>query len=439
VNGFFSKGLVLAFNAVPVEVDADIVQFWETLSLQLQNTGMHLIVAETTPLPAESFFTIPIHYHITDLYHEKGESIELEQPSFIVPDEIIASFSIEYGYDLITSRKMINLAIMFYSELIDSLKPAVLMGWQSNDITTYIVRNISMQRGIPCWSVERGFIKSTLMMDTGDNYAQSELLTSMTIENIYNNYSTDHHVWEALKYKVLHPENRTGKYRSAPFKNNKSFRFEYAIPEKKKLVAIFNHGPLGLAVKHEDSHYRIINRMHTTILLNEIHDILRECIKREMYVIYQEHPLSIYDKTGIELPDSPFIIKTDENIHTLLNSADYYFFTHSTIQYEAAFYGKPIALLSRSMLGYHGGVYAIEDFENTNDFLNAVFSDVCRDENLKRSQKWLSFIYQYFLIKNDNESRENECLRISKKLQRYSRPVNADVIFSLRDFVQRWG
>jgi hypothetical protein len=89
VNGFFSKGLVLAFNAVPVEVDADIVQFWETLSLQLQNTGMHLIVAETTPLPAESCFNKPINYKINDHYQKNGESNELYKTIFLLTEEII--------------------------------------------------------------------------------------------------------------------------------------------------------------------------------------------------------------------------------------------------------------------------------------------------------------------------------------------------------------
>ncbi len=36
MDDFFSNGLVLAFNNVPVEVDDSVFLFWETLSLELQ-------------------------------------------------------------------------------------------------------------------------------------------------------------------------------------------------------------------------------------------------------------------------------------------------------------------------------------------------------------------------------------------------------------------
>lgn len=276
MDKIFSKGLVLAFNAVPMEVDLSIFRFWESLSSQLQNQNMHLIVAGTTSLPAETFFTIPVHYHITDLYLEKRDILKSVHPDFIVPDEIISSLATQYNVDLLTSSKIANLAVVFYSELINAIKPAVILGWQSNDITTYIVRNIAMQKGLPYWSVERGLLKSTLMIDTGDNYAQSELLTSLTLEKLYDNYLPDPCVWEALKAKVLHPDNLTGKYLSATYKDAQAFRSEYNIPVESKVVAIFNHGPLGLAVKHENSQYRINNRLDEQTLIDEIHNIMHQ-------------------------------------------------------------------------------------------------------------------------------------------------------------------
>lgn len=165
---------------------------------------------------------------------------------------------------------------------------------------------------------------------------------------------------------------------------------------------------------------------------------MHQCIERKMYILYQEHPLSAYEKTGVKIPNSTFIIKTNENIHTILNCADYYFFTHSTIQYEAVFYEKPIALLSHSILGYRGCTYTITDYENTNDLLAALISDEDKEIHLQCSKKWLSFIYQFFLIKNDNVNRTQECLRISKQLSRYSKSVHFDTLSSLEIFLQRW-
>ncbi|HAS1952919.1 TPA: hypothetical protein I4E15_23995 [Enterobacter asburiae] len=438
MDDFFSNGLVLAFNYLPVEVDDSVFLFWETLSLELQKKQMHLIVATTTELPDASFFTIPIHYHIADLYHQDANNIVLQNSNFIATEDILSSLSTQYHCSLSISHEIANCGIAFYSELITAIKPATIIGWQSNDIINWILRNIALQRGIPFWSMERGFLKNTLMMDIGDNYLQSELLTSLMIQNLYDKYVPEPELWEKLKSIVLDKHNLVGKYHSTAFKETVRFKAEYGIPEKSAIIAIFNHGPLGLAVKHSNSRYRAINKLKTDEVNEKINAIIKQCIKRKIYITYQEHPLSLYDNTGIKLPNSPYIIKTEENIHTLLNAADYYLFTQSTIQYEAAFYQKPMGLLSRSVLGIHGGVYESDCYDDIDEFLNALITDKDYELHQQRSKKWLSFIYHYFLIKNDDENRGSESQRVSNLLARYGLPVNIEIIYSLEKFIARW-
>lgn len=118
---------------------------------------MHLIVATTTELPNMSFFTIPIHYHIADLHHQNTNNIDVRTSNFIATEDILSSLSTQYQCSLSVSHEIANCGIAFYSELITAINPATIIGWQSNDITNWIVRNIALQRGIPFWSMERGF------------------------------------------------------------------------------------------------------------------------------------------------------------------------------------------------------------------------------------------------------------------------------------------
>ena len=143
MDDFFSNGLVLAFNYIPVEVDDSVFLFWETLSLELQKKQMHLIVATTTELPDASFFTIPIHYHIADLYHQDANNIVLQNSNFIATEDILSSLSTQYHCSLSISHEIANCGIAFYSELITAIKPATIIGWQSNDIINWILGNDS--------------------------------------------------------------------------------------------------------------------------------------------------------------------------------------------------------------------------------------------------------------------------------------------------------
>ena len=127
------------------------------------------------------------------------------------------------------------------------------------------------------------------------------------IQNLYDKYVPEPELWEKLKSIVLDKHNLVGKYHSTAFKETVRFKAEYGIPEKSAIIAIFNHGPLGLAVKHSNSRYRAINKLKTDEVNEKINAIIKQCIKRKIYITYQEHPLSLYDNTGIKLPNSPYI------------------------------------------------------------------------------------------------------------------------------------
>ena len=97
-----------------------------------------------------------------------------------------------------------------------------------------------------------------------------------------------------------------------------------------------------------------------------------------------------------------------------------------------------MGLLSRSVLGIHGGVYESDCYDDIDEFLNALITDKDYELHQQRSKKWPSFIYHYFLIKNDDENRGSESQRVSNLLARYGLPVNIEIIYSLEKFIARW-
>ena len=431
---YISKGIALCVNCVPESIDVNIKYFWEELALSLRDKGFFLLVVTTAELNSSVFQTIKVPYNIIDFngsydnYYKNNDTVE---------GYIVSEIMRRYRCDEHVAKKSLQIGSHFYKELVAAISPAVVIGWQSTDINTFLLRKCTSDYGIPFWSGERGLLKNTLMFDLGDNYSSSEVMRSFTIDKLYRSYQFTEELISELQEKYI-LTNPSGKYDSANLIDNNTFRTQQGIPYNALVIVLFFHAEPGIASSYKDSRFLEINGADRGELLKKITSIINYCEANGIYLIVQDHPLNKFHPEPIVVQQSHYIRQVEENIHTLLRTADCSLHTLSTIQYDSIFYEKRMGLLSKSMLSMKNGAYQYDDYFSVEEFMSNLLSESNWPSRLNNLKKKLCFIYEYFLIKNDDKNRKAEAERVSELLAFYESPVNNDAIDKINDFLQRW-
>lgn len=429
------KGIVLCFNFIPESIEVNIKYFWEDLAVSLEQKGFFLIVATTAELNSDKFKTIKIPYNLID-FNTRYKIADVERVD--IDKRIVDSFKKLYRCDERTAENSLALADMFYDELLSAISPSAVMGWQSTNISTYLVRKHAVSRGIPYWSGERGLLKNTLMFDLGDNYFSSELIRSFTINKLYEDYRFTDERYTALKKQYI-SDNPSGKYVSKELLSRDDFRIKHNIPLDAKVVVFFLHAELGITASYEQSQFLTIHGMPRSILVEKIRAVTQYCEENQVYFVFQDHPLNKFQPGWITIKKSPYVIQVEENIHSLLRAGDCYLHTLSTILFESVFYEKPIGLLAKNALHMKQGAYHYEDYAEVSAFMAALLSADDWHQRLENLKKRICFLYEYFLIKIDDDHRRAEAERVSEQLAFYENPVDDTVIDNINLFLQRWG
>jgi hypothetical protein len=431
------EGVVVCFHTVPQEVSPEIVFFWEEVSKLLARQRILLVVATSTELQCDNIAVINMPYNITEF--RRPHSLEEDVVDSLSKDQsLLEALKEFYLCDDFTAIQSINAYSEFYDDLIDTLSPSVIVGWQSSDLSSFFLRKIANLKNIPLWNCERGLLKGTLMLDLGDNYTASELVRSVTINSLYKNYMCNESLYEELRI-FYSSSTSSGKYESRPFMERDLFREKYNIPHGSKVLSIFMHGMFGFNTKLSGSVFDDLNNSSFDQIQGRINKIVTCCVAQKVYVLFQDHPLNQFHKEKIKLPFSEYIIRTSENIHSLLRASDCFVFSASTIQYEAVFYEKPIGLISSSILQVQNSPYDYETFESAEAFLHCLFANDKWGEHLTVLKKRICFIYEHFLIKLDENNRVSEADRIAGIFSCHKTPVSHSFFDKVDWFLKKWG
>jgi hypothetical protein len=428
------KGVVLAINCVPKEIDPNILQFWTIVANRFKERGVHFILASTTRTSSANIKTVDVLFNLPDFARRYPGHFDPIQPP-PASAQIIQLMN-WYSCSYEDALKSLNIAQQYYDQLIESLCPAAVIGWQSMNPCTRLLFQAANSRDIPVWSGERGWIADTLMFDLGQNNFLSEIHRSFAIDRLFERYKFDAKIYAQLETRKLAKE-RVGRYSSEIFVKEDDFRARLSIPTDAKIIAFFMHGEPAMHLNL----FSVLNELHRTskvTLQRQLDEISKYCIDHGYYLLIQHHPFNRDRGYTLDLADSIYIKEVSVNFHTLLNASDRCLFTFSTIQYDAVLQHKPFGLLSRSSLNVSNAAYVEEEFCSFNDFMDALVDALDWEIRLKNLQRFLLFIYENFLLDISPAYIVESANRFAAQIAKFERHIDRNIASRIEEFLGKW-
>lgn len=406
---------IIAFHCVPYDVDPNVENFWILLSERLRLLGRNLILITTTEIYSNNIEYVQVPFKITE-YH----SLDCAATNTISNATEIKSIQNWYkcGFEEAVARLLVceNL----FKKLFNELNPSAVISWQSANPISRLVRRLCLDMDLPWWCAERGWINDTLMLDLSENNRLSEVTTSFALNRIYYQYKSKPDLYENIKARLVKGKS-TARYAEKKCTSEENIRKLYEIPAASKIFVLFTHGEPHLNAL--DNKLTINHSMDSDGLELKIKSIAHAISLNNDYLIIKEHPFnSLYDsEINMESFDCKNIIMSKlEGVDQLLFQGDYFLFTCSTIQFNAALMDKRFGLLSRGLLSGPDMAPFVDDFNSIEDFLNCIKNKndwVKRNEEVK---KMICFLFDYCLldISPDNSSASSE--ELAKHLAIYN-------------------
>jgi 2-polyprenyl-3-methyl-5-hydroxy-6-metoxy-1,4-benzoquinol methylase len=428
-----ANGLVLAFHCVPHAVAPGIERFWEQLSALLSQHGHTLILVSTTPVESTSLNVIDIPYELTEFPRRYPY-----QPSLgSMPNEReIMDVVSWYRCDYDTACRSLQIAHEFFGSLLNTLRPSAVLGWQSLNPVTRVLRARTRASDIPFWSGERGWVRNTLMFDQGENHYLSEAGTSLSIARLREHCTPAVSTIEVLRTRAL-GATELGRYASTNRLSREDFRSRNNIPADAYVVAFFSHGEPSLNALDLST----IRELHDTSsdrLQQRLDAVTDELLARGCWLLVQEHPFNTDNGRALKLRESPHVLRVSENVSTLFDAADHYLFSPTTLQFDAVFLEKSFGLMARSALYRDGLPPFIGDHDSVGAFLDAVMDQEawpsCRD----RLRADVAFLYENLLIDIEPNRIDGGAERLATHLARFVRPVDGGFHERVEHFIQKW-
>lgn len=432
-TGNISNGVVLAMHCVPAAVDPSIEMFWEQCSAELAKRGYCLVLVSTTPVSNSSLNAIDIPYLLTDFPQRY-----CLRPSagLAVEERDVMDVASWYQCPYETAQDALRVAREFWSQLLDTLRPAAVLGWQSLNPATRLLRTLARGADIPFWSAERGWVKNTLMLDTGENNYLSEMRTSLALDRLRERCPAQESTLQRLGERARHATD-LGRYSGPHRLSREAMRAKYGIPNDASVLAFFNHGEPGLNALYQSGQ----QDQHglSAPLLQARFDVLCHVAQaRGHWMLVQEHPFNEKSGRTLRLPAMANVIPVSENVGSVVDAADHLLFSLATLQFEAAFLDKPFGLLSRSALYRAGAPPFVGDFDTMEAFLDAVMDRSAWPERQLRLQREIGFLYENHLIDIEIDQLQTSALRVSEHLAQFHRPVDAGFHERVERFVDLW-
>lgn len=429
-----ANGVVLAMHCVPESADPRVERFWSLLDRRLREHGYLLILLSTTPVNNDELQVIDIPFQLTQ-FSQKFRV----QPSMgiEVSEQAIHEVVTWYGCSYQQANDSLRVAHAFIRDLLDTLRPSAVLGWQSLNPVTKVLRERSRSAELPYWSSERGWIRNTLMFDLGGPHLLSELDTSLASSRQLERYRPSENLLNALKNRTLQ-SHTLGRYEAAPRLDRVRMRSKLGIPEDHKVVVLFTHGEPGM-------------NSHSTASIREFHDLSPDRLQawvdvlslnlqaRGIWLLVQEHPFNVGSDRCIRLPEGPQILTVKENVSSLIDAADAFLFTLATLQFDLVFQDKPLGLLCRSALYHKGDPPYMGDYDSAEEFIDALFDEGSWVSRRERLQARMAFIYENLLLDIEPAVVDESASEWATHLARLRRPVDSLLGERVEQFLGVWG
>lgn len=426
-----ARGLVLAVNCTPPEADPAVPAFWSALSAELAASGWQLVVASTVALEDPALQVIQIPYLLTEFQPPREASGPPPLPSAATVAEV------QRWYGCTADEAVAGLANAgeFFADLLDTLRPAAVLGWQSANPVTRVLRRCARDADLPFWSGERGWVRNTLMFDLGDNNALGEAQLGLAAATLRERLAPSPATLALLSRRARDAAD-LGRYAAAERVDGAALRERLGIPADARVVAFFGHGEPSFALHggaagalHELSEGQLKQRLDA---------VTDELLARGCWLLVQEHPFNRDNGRTLRLKESPRVIALAENVSSVLDAADASLFTLATLQFDAAFLDKPLGLLSRSALYRAGEPPMFGDYADAGAFLDAALDAQAWPRRAERLRRDIGFLYENFLLDIEPAQRRDSAARWARHLTQRARPVDDGMDARIGAFLQKW-
>jgi hypothetical protein len=413
---------ILAFHCVSSEIEPSVELFWKQVAQELEPLGKQLILLSTVKVADPALPVIEIPFQITEFkgLHEATHTVRAQDPDVL---DVVQWYRCSPEHAL----KGVSSAVGFFSDLLDALRPAAVIGWQSMNPVTRLVRRLSRERDTPFWVAERGWFRGTLMVDLCENSGLSEVTQCLPLARLMDRLPCDPVKYEAERRRLLDGSS-FARYSQSVQQSRLDFRRDHGIGSDASVAVLFTHGEPHLNRLHRDS----IRQCHYTSAeqLNfQCGEIAIDLYKRGHWLLVQEHPFNRGSGATLRLPELPTVRHVSSTVDTLLEAGDYFLFTLSTIQFDAALKRKRFGLLSNGILAHPNGPPQIWRYEEIGDFVDAVLDDSAWKPRYQVLDQRMAFLLDHVLLGiHDDVVRRDSAVRFVESLSKLSSepPFNSE-------------
>ena len=286
----------------------------------------------------------------------------------------------------------------FENEVDQSENMSAIFTWQSQSLYSTLLRSIATDRGIPFYSVERGWLPHTLMVDIGRNTFFSE--TNLSFIKREAPTLTEK---ERAQFQVNMSLRNCDRYEDINTKSSK--------PQPNKVV-FFNHGEPHFSFAG-NAQQRLAHHHNLSQIGTIVETVNNYCLKNQLNFAVQEHP---FNREGLFNLSSvyPNICNSNESVKEIFESQHTSLFTHSTLQFQSVLSGCKTALLSRGPLS--GWIPELQHHSSVEKFLNH-FLKTPAESYLNPAVDYIYDLYKKFLIDIEPTSYEQSVNVFSKKIR----------------------
>ena len=427
--------IVLAVHCVPFDEETGIESFWHTLHKLLQSKGSQLILVSTTHLKTPD---IPVIYVPFDLSSVK----EVFSPNDNTDDIRFGIGNIKFieNYYLCDCKEaeVINWSISkFVGELIQYFSPTCIISWQSADPLSHIFSIESKRMDIQYWSMERGWLPKTLMIDARDNNLLSEINLSIPSGRILSSYRSSDDTMQRVKSLIN--SGKQGRYRSTISADIKK---ELGLSQNTEIISVFTQ--LDRNSRHRGKPYRESIGFCLNSDVQFIDRLSKKVSSKDIAIIVQVHPLDDLNRFALCDNQNVFLVKGLIPIK-LIDLSCAIFFGDTSLISLAIETGKPFGLINRSFLSGANTIRELQDFDDKDEFIETVLTqdkEILSLQNLA-ALEYLCFLYDAFLldIANDatvSNSAEEVFKMLSKLISKESKNHSGLTTSNIEGFLIRY-
>lgn len=388
--------LILASCYLPLK--GETLASWAQLHEGLCRRGAQLVLLSTAPEEEAPFPVLPLPY----LLRHYAEWFPLAVPRPLPPlstedwDLFLLQSDAEWSNKayaaadawpgLLVCRKVARY-------LLQTLAPGAVLLWNSTHPQTAIFHHEAWCRGIPVFTVERGFLPGTMMLDAWGIQGASDAGRHWLAHDLPVSADVEALMTKATNYYLTH---RLQKYGQPDFGGGgASLRQQLNLGDQRVIVFFGQGDAAGLHPREARA-----MRQNAPALADT-----RQCLVSlaravaklpDTVLLFKPHPLD--SASYAEVLTAPARRVDNVNVHALIELADVVAAQFTTLQYETVFYDRPVLLLGRSAWWGRGCTYEVNESSDLLPMLQAAMARKDWPVMRRRAHRFIAWALENYLV-----------------------------------------